>query len=71
MQAGCTAIFRDATNSPVYLLEELKTKVDEKKEHSEECNKKVKIRSENTQQHINCPRLRRERNNLGSKVGPY
>jgi hypothetical protein len=49
-------------------LEEWKRKVEKKKELWEERKEKAKRRSDNTQQH---PRLRRERKNLGSKLGPY
>jgi len=49
-------------------LEEWKSKVEKKKELLEERKEMAKRRSENTQQH---PRLRRERKNLGSKLGPY
>jgi hypothetical protein len=49
-------------------LDEWKRKVEKKKELWEERKEKAKRRSEHTQQH---PRLRRERKNLGSKLGPY
>jgi len=67
-QKGCKAILPDANDSPVHQLEEWKRKVEQKKELWEERKEKAKRRCENTQQH---PLLRRERKNLGSKLGPY
>jgi len=52
-------------------LKEWKRKVEKKKELSEERKEKAKRRSDNTQQQDDCPRLRHERKNLGSKLGPY
>jgi hypothetical protein len=52
-------------------LAEWKRQVEKKKELSEECKEKVKRRSENTPKQDHFPHLRRERNNLGSKPGPY
>jgi len=67
-QKGCKAILPDANDLPVHQLEEWKRKVEKKKELWEECKEKAKRGSENTQQ---LPRLRRERKNLGSKLGSY
>jgi len=67
-QKGCKAILPHANDSPVHQLGEWKRNVENKKELWEERKEKAKRRSENTQQH---PRLRRERMNLGSKLGPY
>jgi hypothetical protein len=67
-QKGCKAILLDANDSPVHQLEEWKRTVQKKKELCEERKEKAKRRSENTQQN---PRLRHDRKNLGSKLGPY
>jgi hypothetical protein len=67
-QKGCKAKLPDANDSPVHQLEEWKRKVEKKKKLWEKRKEKAKRRSENTQQH---PRLRRERKNMGSKLGPY
>jgi len=64
-------ILPDTNDSPVHQLEEWKKKVEKKKELPEKCKEKGKRRSENTQQQDDCPRLRRERKNLGSKLGSY
>jgi len=70
-QKGCKAILPDANDSPVHHQQEWKRKVDMKKQLSEERKEKGKRKSENTQQQDDCPRLRRERKNLGSMLGPY
>jgi len=46
-------------------------KVEKKMELSEEHKEQAKRWSENTQKQDDCPRLRCERKNLGTKLGPY
>jgi len=69
-QTGGKPILLDANDSPVHQLDESKTKVEKKKELSEERKERAKRWSENTQQQEDCPHLRCGRKNLGSKVGP-
>jgi len=64
-------ILPDANDLPVHQSEKLKGNVVKKKQLSKERKEKGKRWFENTQQQDNCPHLRHERNNMGSKLGPY
>jgi hypothetical protein len=70
-QTWCKAILPDANDLPVHQLEEWKRQVEKKKEPPEGCKEKALTRCENTKHQNDCPRLRRERKNIGSKLGPY